>query len=293
INMGARTILEKGDDDALPRTFSRTPVEAKIGELKSGMRNVTATFRVLEVDAREVEVGEGLKTVYSGLAGDETGMSHFSAWHDFGLVEGGVYKVSGAYVSAWRGTPRLTFDEKGECEKLDSDALPPIEDIQDAKRLPIHQLIENGGAIGIKVRGVLIDLKKGSGLVTRCPECNRVTQKGMCMVHGKVKGKHDLRIKGVLDDGTGAITVILNKDLTEKLSERKMEEFISEAQEAMTNEVVREYLINKLLARPLEVRGNATKDDFGMMIIAEDAQPPMVDMVKQARSMLQAVEGGE
>ena len=91
--------------------------------------------------------------------------------------------------------------------------------------MTMSQLIENGGAVGIRVRGVLIDIKKGSGLVLRCPDCNRVTQKGMCMVHGKVQGKHDLRIKGVLDDGTGAVTVILGKELTEKLSGKTMEEY--------------------------------------------------------------------
>ncbi|MCK4718330.1 MAG: hypothetical protein KAT70_06645 [Thermoplasmata archaeon] len=292
INMGARTVLEKAEDDTIPSVFNRAPIEAKIGDLKDGMRNVTAQFRIIEVGAREVTVGDAMKTVFSGIAGDDTGMVHFSAWYDFGLVEGGVYSVTGSYVRAWRGTPRLTFDEKGTCEKQADDALPPAEDIQDAKGMSIAQLIEHGGAVGIRIRGVLIDIKKGSGLVLRCPECNRVTQKGMCMVHGKVKGTNDLRIKGVLDDGTGAVTVILGRELTEKLSERKMDEFITEAQDAMTNEVVRDYLISKLLARPLEVRGNAAKDDFGVMVIAEDASPPMIDLVKGARDMLQSIEGG-
>ena len=293
ISMGERSIIERGGEDDVPRVFTREAVEAKIGDLKDGMRNISTVFRVMEIETREVTVGDSTKTVYSGIAGDDTGMVRLSAWHDFGLVEGGVYKLQGAYVRAWRGSPQLTFDENSTCEKLADDALSPPQDIKNGRTMSLSELIEHGGAVGVRARGILIDIKKGSGLVSRCPECNRVTNKNMCMIHGKVQGNHDLRIKGILDDGTGAVTVILGKDLTEKLSGRTMEDYMQDAKEGMSNEVVRDHLIGTLLARPIEVFGNSAKDDFGVMLIAEDASLPALDLVREAREMLQAAEGGE
>ena len=292
ISMGDRSFLEKTEDEDIPMVFNRDPVEATIGDIKDGMRNVTTKFRVMEVEAREVEVNENLKTVYSGIAGDETGMVRFSSWHDFGLIEGQVYRVEGAYVRSWRGAPQLTFDENATCEKMPDEEVSPVEDIQEQDIMSLSELIGHGGAVGIRIRGILIDIKRGSGLILRCPECNRATNKGLCMVHGKVKGNHDLRIKGVLDDGTGAVTVIIGKELTEKLSGRTMEQYIEDAKEAMTNEVTRDHLIGELLARPLEVRGNSAKDEFGVMVIAEDAKTPAVDLVREARDLLQSIEGG-
>jgi len=292
VNMGRRTSITRADEDLIPPVFGRQPVEAKIGELREGMRNVTATFRVIEVEEREVEVQGATKTVISGICGDETGMARFSAWGDFDIVRDGVYRVTGAYVNSWRGVPRLTFDDRGTIERLDDDALPPAEEIKNLRPVSLENLIKNGGAIGVLVRGFLIDIKPGSGLIKRCPECNRVIQKGMCMVHGKVDGKPDLRIKGVIDDGTGAVTVVLNREITEKLAGKTLQEYMAEAQEAMTPEVVRDDLLNKLLARPIEVRGNATKDEYGVMIIGEDARLYSLDVEKEARELMQEIEGG-
>ena len=38
VNMGSRTVISKADDDAIPMVFNREPVEAKISDLKEGLR---------------------------------------------------------------------------------------------------------------------------------------------------------------------------------------------------------------------------------------------------------------
>ena len=51
----------------------------------------------------------------------------------------------------------------------------------------------------------------------RCPECNRALQENECSVHGNVDGVEDLRIKLIVDDGTGVVSGIFDKSLTEKI----------------------------------------------------------------------------
>jgi len=56
-----------------------------------------------------------------------------------------------------------------------------------------------------------VDVQSGSGLIKRCPECNRALVKGACGEHGKVEGVYDLRIKAVLDDGEKVQDILMNR----------------------------------------------------------------------------------
>lgn len=143
----------------------------------------------------------------------------------------------------------------------------------------------------VTVRGILIDLREGSGLVYRCPECRRVLRKGACRIHGEVKGDADLRVKAVLDDGSGALTAVFNRELTEALLDKTMDAAIAQAKEAMSADVVRDELSDLLVAQPIEARGNVTSDDYGLMMIVESAKLLRVDVQTEAREMLEQMEG--
>jgi replication factor A1 len=145
--------------------------------------------------------------------------------------------------------------------------------------------------VDVTVRGILIDLREGSGLVYRCPECRRVLRKGACRIHGEVKGDADLRVKAVLDDGSGALTAVFNRELTEALLDKTMDAAIAQAKEAMSADVVRDELSDLLVAQPIEARGNVTSDDYGLMMIVESAKLLRVDVQTEAREMLEQMEG--
>ena len=66
--------------------------------------------------------------------------------------------------------------------------------------------------------GAIVDVQSGSGLVKRCPECNRILVKGACVDHGKQEGEYDLRVKAVIDDGRIAQDIILNQEMTYKVT---------------------------------------------------------------------------
>jgi hypothetical protein len=45
-----------------------------------------------------------------------------------------------------------------------------------------------------------------------------------------------------------------------------------------------------LIAQPVEVRGNVTKDEFGIMMIVNSADMLKIDVEKEAREMLDDLE---
>lgn len=292
LNFGIRTAIEKVDKDALP-PYQPKPTAAnpvKIGDLRGGMSNVSIKGRVISMEKREVEVDGEEKVVYSGVLADKTGKTQFSCWHDFNIEENDVIRVEGGYVKMWRGIPQFNFDERAAVEILKDEEFPSKEELTEASRLWVEEIAERGGAIDATVRGILIDVKNGSGLIYRCPDCNRVLRKGTCRIHGEVDGIPDLRIKAVVDDGSGALTAIIGKELTETILSKSLEGCIQEAKEAMSHEVVRDELADILIAQPVELRGNVTSDDFGLMMMVQAARVLEIDIQEEARKLLSELE---
>jgi len=290
INFGNRTTFEKEKDEAMPVVAAggrygevRT---LKVKDFREGESNVTVEARILTLEKREVTVGDGKKPVFSGMLADETGRAQFTMWHEFPLKAGDAVKVTGAYIKAWRGIPQLTFDERSNVEKLEKAKLPGLKELKAASVLTIEDITTRGGAADVCVRGIIIDVKPGSGLVLRCPECKRVVQKGACRLHGNVKGTPDLRIKAALDDGTGALIVVIGRELTEKLTGKTMDGYIRLMTELANSDAVRAEIMEKVIARPIEVTGNVTADDYGLMLIAQSAKLVEVDIQAEARAML-------
>lgn len=297
INFGDRVQIEKVDANLLPPMPAGQTGEAsqggprRVSELKPGDSGIEVTGRVLQVGAKEVQVQGQPKTVYSGTLADTSGKVQFNAWHDFGLKVGDVLRLQGAYVKGWRGTSQLTFDEKTTVEHLAPTSLPAIEEMENQGPVPIGSFIGGGGLMDVTVEAALIEVKPGSGLVMRCPDCKRVLQQEMCRLHGKQNGNTDLRIKAVLDDGTGAVSTIFSKELTEAILGRTMAEFTAIAKEAMTPDVVEAEARTKLTARTLRVRGNVLVDEFGPMLLAKEAVFVQRDLAAAAEALLAELEG--
>lgn len=286
VNLGDRTNVEQTDEDQVASTGE--PQEYDIDDLKPGIGLVETTGRLLDVTEREVEVSGEKKKVFSGVIGDETGKAQFTSWHDFGLSEGDVIKLSGGYVKSWRGIPQLTFDERCTVDKLDSDKIP--EDKVKTPSPKIGELVEKGGGIDVEVKGVILEVRKASGFVMRCPECNRVLQNGACNVHGDVKGSPDLRAKLVVDDGTGAVNVILNRELTENLFGKSLDECKQKVDETDDTAVVEKEIEDMFVNKPLRLKGNALTDDFGTSFIAREADFVTVDVKEEASQLLEEME---
>ena len=277
VNFGDRTRVTTLNATELPE-MSLEPRGYKINELRGGLSAVEVTARILEIKEREVDISGQKKKVFSGILGDETGKAQFTAWHDFTLKEGTVVKVTGGYVKSWKGIPQFTFDEKATVEKLDANTIAK-KDVK-TQKLPLFELVERNGALDVEVEGTVIEIQKGSGLVQRCPQCNRVLQQGSCAVHGPVEGKTDLRMKLVIDDGAGSVSAILGRELTEKLLGKTLPE-----SDAMVEEMT-----SILFGHRITLQGNALGDQFGVTIIARDAKRADFNVAAEAERLSQELE---
>ncbi|KAA0003970.1 MAG: hypothetical protein FE048_00330 [Thermoplasmata archaeon] len=280
LNLSEWTEVEKLEEDI--EVVQRKPRSYEIIELKPGYSNVEVKARVLTLEKREVSMEEEKKVVYSGIMGDSTGKIRYSSWKDFDINEGDVLHIVGAYVGSWRGAPQLVFDESASVEKLEDKEMP--EELIGKTCVPIFKINEVGGGVDVCIEGVVIELQKGSGIVLRCPKCNRVIKEGVCVIDGEVEGIPDLRIKAVVDDGTGAVMAIFNKEMTEKIMGKKLDEYGSDV------EGVEKEIEEKLLTKTVSICGDAFSDEYGTTLLVKDAEILEIDVKKEADRILAEVE---
>ena len=299
VHLGNRVIVElrPQDEVKVPEDVTipqlgggySVPVVAKVAELRENMNNVTITGRILSLKDKEVETPTGKKVMFTGVMADETGKVEFTAWHDFGLKDKEILTVSNAYVKGWKGIPRLSFGEKAQVSRPKLKFLT-YEELSQASKKSIEELERSGGATDVMVKGTVVDIKKGTGLIFRCPECNRVVQKGVCQVHGKVHQIPDLRIKLVIDDGSSAMTAIMKKDVTEHITGVTLKEALDEARETMDPEFVGRRFEEIILAKPMELRGNVISDDYGLSMNVSEAKLIYLDVRTEAEALLRKIE---
>lgn len=283
LNFGDRVNVEKTDKSRLPKDAFK-PKEVTVGDLHSGMGRVDVKARILDITEREVEVSGEKKKVFSGTIGDETGKAQFTSWHDFKIKKDDVLRISGGYVKTWKGIPQLTFDSNANVEKLEKKEIAK-KDIE-VNSMPMHELVEKGGALDVLVEGTVIDIRQGSGFVKRCPECNRVLIGGECNIHGQVDGKPDMRLKLVVDDGTGAVNSIINREISEKILGMNMDEAKKMKEEDLEKEIE-----NRLFAKKISLQGNALGDDFGTSLIVNNADFVEVNVSEEAEKLVNSLEG--
>ena len=188
-----------------------------------------------------------------GLVGDETGTVKFTKWAKSDLPEleeGSVYQLGNVVTDEYQGRFSIKLNSTTTVTELDEEL--------------------EVGDNAVEVEGALVDIQSGSGLIKRCPEegCTRVLQNGRCSEHGDVEGEFDLRIKGVLDDGTDVHEVIFNQESTEELTGISLEEAQEMAMDALDTEVVADEMREAVLGRYYRVSGPT----LGRYVLANDIE---------------------
>ena len=203
----------------------------------------------------------------AGLAGDETGLIKFTVWKTANcplMEEGKCYLIGNAVVKEMNGRFSIDLNKTSTVEEID-------EDIQISFEKTIYV-------------GCAVDVRAGSGLIRRCPECRKVISKGICPEHGKVTGENDLRIKAVVDNGNTAQEVIIGRELTEKILGMTLREASLLAAENLDPEVVCDRIRHLFIGRYWKIVGGKT-DRY---IIADDAEPAIPSGDREAlREMIE------
>ena len=278
LSLSEWTSVEKIDHEI--ELAKMPPKRLNLIDVSPNISNVEVRGKIVSIERREVDVGDEKKVVYSGIMEDETARIRFTAWKDFELKEGDAIRIKGAYVRSWRGSPQLIFDENAEVEKIDEkiEYKPYV--------IPLYKVVERGGGLDLLIEGIVLEIRRDSGIIFRCPHCGRRLREGVCNEHGQVDGVPDLRIRALIDDGTGAVDVVFNRELSEKLLGKSMEDYLKMAEDAMDYGIVYEDIVDKLLAYPVKVFGDSIQSDFIISIIAKEAERIQPDVKKEAEELM-------
>jgi replication factor A1 len=97
-------------------------------------------------------------------------------------------------------------------------------------------------------------------------------------------------MKLILDDGTGAISAVVNRQDTERLTGITLAAAEGLAKARGDSEIVSREIAQLVIMRKMTVTGNVLSDDFGPMMIVSGAEIENVDVAAEAEKLLNDVE---
>ncbi|AUG47531.1 replication factor A [Haloarcula taiwanensis] len=260
---------------------------AALQDLAPGDRGITVEVQVLECEQKVIDGRDGETTILSGVLGDESGRLPFTDWEPHAEIEEGAsVRLEETFVREFRGAPSVNVSEFSTVTALDRT----VEVAEDAPRLSIREAVESGGLFDVELAGNVIEVRDGSGLIERCPECGRVIQNGQCRSHGAVEGEDDLRTKAILDDGTATVTAVLDDELTARVYGGDLDDAREHARDAMDKEVVADRIADRIVGHEFVVRGSLSVDEYGANLTASTFAEADDDPATRARTLLQEAD---
>ena len=286
INIGRATRVEPYHDASFSGVEELEQMnQMDISSLSDGSRDVNITVEIHEWEKRTFTRDGVEKYLWSGKIADNTGQCRMSAWQDLPISEDDLpvcVKLSGVRVRAWQGIPDITVDRADQVEVLAETPWEEKVDLSNQEiEISVSELARGSGRIGVKTQGVFVSIRDDSGVIMRCPECRRTLKDGVCSIHGAVEGNQDIRLRFVIDDGAGNVSVILNSECTQMLLGMD-EKGIQARVEEMGDDGFVSDLRRQFFAKMLSVSGRFLKDENGSMFIADKVSLVEEDAVMMA-----------
>jgi hypothetical protein len=221
-----------------PRTLPspstlREPISiVTLSELEPG-KYMSTTARVAFIRTAERQDSLGEKVVFTGVLEDSSQkVSFVSHKIAYPLIRDSVYNIRSAYVHEFPdGSLLLVITE---FTKIDPKNVENIREytwvpkISDIKR-PVRYIYLNG---------TVSTIHNTSGLIKRCNKCRSLIlyDATKCPNECGMGYAWDLRISSKLYDGTGAIKMVLTKDLAAKVLQKNVSQLILHAQLAQSRQ---------------------------------------------------------
>jgi hypothetical protein len=208
-----------------PPSFQETIPSVTLSELEPG-KYVSIQARIVYLKTVERHDALGEKVVFSGLIEDSTFKVPFVSHKiSFPLIRDSVYRFYSAYVHEFSDRSLLLVIT--EHTKIDPKN---IEDIREFTWSP------KIGAINRPVRNIYLNatistIHSTSGLIKRCNKCKSLIyyDNTKCPKECGMGWAWDLRISGRLYDGSGAMKIVITKDIAAKVLQRNLSQLILQA----------------------------------------------------------------
>jgi len=286
LNLGSSTSVAMAEEPV--ETDADIGGDSDLIELSPGDRGRNIEVQIQDVETRTIDGRNGETEILSGVVADETARLPFTDWDPHPEIDAGAScRIEDVYVREYRGSPSINVSEFSTVTPLTES----VAVTDDAPQLSLAEAVDSGGLFDVEVVANVLEVRDGSGLIERCPECGRAIQNDQCRVHGTVDGEDDLRIKAILDDGTATVTAIIGSELTEEIYGGDVADAKEAAREAMDKEVVAETIRAELVGESYRVRGSLSIDEYGANLTVEDFAADDTDPAAQAQTILTEVRG--
>ena len=182
--------------------------------------------RIAYLKTSEKHDALGEKVVFTGVLEDATSkVSFVSHKISYPLIRDSVYKIHSAYVHEFPDRSLLLVIT--EFTKLDPKN---VEDIREYTWVPKIGAI-NRPVRHIFLNGTVSTIHGTSGLIKRCNKCKSLIlyDATKCPKECGMGYAWDLRISSKLYDGSGAIKMVLTKELAAKVLQRNLSQLILNA----------------------------------------------------------------
>jgi hypothetical protein len=204
----------------------REPIPSvTLSELQPG-KYTSTTARVAYIRTAERHDALGTKVVFTGVLEDaKSKVSFVSHKISFPLIRDSVYNIRSAYVYEFPDRSLLLVIT--EFTKIEPKN---IEDLREYTWLPKIGDI-NRPVRYIYLNGTVSTIHSTSGLIKRCNKCRSLIlyDSTKCPNECGMGYAWDLRISSKLYDGTGAIKMVLTKELAAKVLQRNLSQLIFRA----------------------------------------------------------------
>jgi hypothetical protein len=201
----------------------REPIPSvTLSELELG-KYVSTTARVAYVRTAERPDTLGEKVIFTGVLEDsESKVSFVSHKISYPLIRDSVYNIHSAFVYEFPDRSLLLVIT--EFTKLEPKN---VDDIREYTWVPKIGDI-NRPVRYINLNGTVSTIYSTSGLIKRCNKCRSLIlhDATKCLNECDMGYAWDLRISSKLYDGSGAIKMVLTKDLAAKVLQRNLSQLI-------------------------------------------------------------------
>ena len=212
------------DPKSLPAPFAlREPIPyVTLSELEPG-KYMSTVARVAYLRTAERHDALGEKVVFTGVLEDaKSKVSFVSHKIAYPLIRDSVYNINSAYVHEFPDRSLLLVIT--EFTKLEPKN---VEDIREYTWVPKINTIKRPVRY-IFLNGTISTIHSTSGLIKRCNKCRSLIlyDSTKCPNECGMGYAWDLRISSKMYDGSGAIKMVLTKDLAAKVLQRNLSQLI-------------------------------------------------------------------
>ena len=249
----------------------REPIPSvTLSELEPG-KYISTAARISYIRTAERHDALGEKVVFTGVLEDsKSKVSFVSHKISYPLIRDSVYDIHSAYVHEFPDRSLLLVIT--EFTKLNPKN---VEDVRDYMWIPKIGSI-NRPLRYVNLNGTVSTIHGTSGLIKRCNKCRSLIlhDANKCPNDCDMGYAWDLRISSKLYDGTGAIKMVLTKDLAAKVLQRNLGQLILQASKNQNNNEEEQTQPNDniFLTLSLEIQ---SKFDVMEAVLPENVSPSL------------------